>query len=192
MSVADFEKMWGNVGYGFNNYFIGYGAAGSDLPPGRNDGVQAVLGTLDGVTNITNGLDRIFSPDSFGSFVHGIPEFAGGLVQTIGCGVGAGLQLGAGWLNNAVDGVPVLQNVVQPFGDLVNGVGAALGSAFNGLGEACDDVGSAFEDLFSGDFCGFASNLGEGVADAAGGVVDAIGDGLSSVGDAISDFCSGW
>ena len=52
------------------------------------------MGALNGAVNVTNGWDRIFSPDNFGSFVHGIPEFFGGIVQTAGCGVGALLQAG--------------------------------------------------------------------------------------------------
>ena len=54
-------------------------AQGSEPPPGRDDGIESTLGVLNGVTNVTNGLDRIFCPDSFGGFLHGIPELFGGL-----------------------------------------------------------------------------------------------------------------
>jgi hypothetical protein len=192
MSVSDFEKMWSGVPGGFNDYFIAYGAPGSNLPPGNSDGIQGTLGTLSGVTNITNGIDRIFSPDSFGGVLHGVADVFGGVFQTIGCGIGGGLQIGAHWLNNAVDGIPVLQNIVQPIGDLVNGVGAVLGDAFNGLGEACDSIGGAFEHLFNGDVGGFFDGLGNAASDVVGGAVSAVGDAVSAVGDAVSDFFSGW
>jgi hypothetical protein len=192
VSVENFKKMWGDVGFGFENYFIAYGPEGADLPPGRNDGIEGVLGTLDGVTNITNGLNRLYSPDSFGSFIHGIPQFIGGIVQTIGAGVGSLLQLGAGWVNDKVEGIPVLENIVQPIGDIVNGVGAAVGSLFNGIGEAADSIGGAFESLFEGDFGGFFEGVGDAVGDVVGGAVDAVGDVIEGVGEAVSDFFSGW
>ena len=192
MSVADFEKMWGNVPGGFHNYFNAYGPAGANLPPGNNDGIQSTQGVLSGVTNITNGLSRVFSPDNFGSFLHGIPEAAGGVIQTVGSGVGAILQLGAGWVNNAVSGIPVVQNIVQPVGDLVNGVGAAIGDVSNGFGEAANNVGQAFDNLGNGNVGGFFGSLGNAVGNVASGVGNAIGDAASSVGHAIGDFFSGW
>ncbi|MGH9426117.1 MAG: C39 family peptidase [Terriglobia bacterium] len=192
ISVSDFEKMWGDVPGGFDNYFLAYGPEGADLPPGRDDGIESTLGVLNGVTNFTNGLDRIFSPDSVGGFLHGIAQVYGSVYQTVGCFVGGLFQLGAGWLNNAVEGIPVLENFVQPFGDLVNGFGAVVGDVFNGFGEACDSLGGAFESLFDGDFGGFVEGVGEAVGDFAGGVVDAVGDAVDAVGDAVSDFFSGW
>jgi hypothetical protein len=192
MSVSDFEKMWGDVPGGFDNYFVAYGPKGADLPAGRDDGIESTLGVLNGVTNVTNGLDRIFSPDCFGSWVHGFPQLFGGAVQTVGSFVGGLFQLGAGWLNHAVEGIPVLENIVQPFGDLVNGFGAVVGDVFNGFGEACDSIGGAFESLFDGDLGGFAEGVGEAVGDVVGGVVDAVGDAVDAVGDAVSDFFSGW
>jgi hypothetical protein len=190
MSVSDFEKMWGNVPGGFKNYFIAYGSKDSSLPPGRNDGIQAAQGTLNGVTNITNGIDRITDPDSFGGFVHGIAQLYGGIDQTLFSGIGAGVQIGARWLNDEVKDVPVLRNVVQPFGDIVGGVGAATGDLFNGVGESWDDPGSSVEDLCKGDFGGFAKNLGDSVVDVGSGVVDAVGDAASAVGKAIGDLFS--
>ena len=134
MSVSDFEKMWSGVPGGFDNYFTAYGAKGANLPPGRDDGIESTLGVLNGVTNVTNGLDRIFCPDSFGGFLHGIPELFGGAVQTVGCFVGGLFQLGAGWLNNATEGDSwVLENLAQPIGDIVNGFGAVIGDVFNGI-----------------------------------------------------------
>jgi hypothetical protein len=192
MSVADFEKMWSGVPGGFHNYFIAYGRPGANLPPGNSDGIQGTLGTLSGVTNLTNGINRIFCPDSFGGFLHGLAETYGGVFQTVGCGIGGLFQLGANWLNNAVCGIPVLENIVQPFGDLVNGFGAMVGDVFNGFGKACNDAGSAVEDLFNGDFGCAAKKAGDAVSDVVGGVGSAISDGVSAVGSAISDVFSGW
>ena len=192
MSVSDFEKMWGDVPGGYDNYFVAYGRGGSDLPPGRDDGIESTNGVLNGVTNVTNGLDRMFDPDSVGGFIHGIPELVGGAVQTVGCFVGGLFQLGGGWLNNAVDGIPVLENIVQPFGDIFNGFGAVVGDIFNGFGEACDSIGGAFESLCEGDFGGFVDGVGDAVGDVVGAVADAASDAVSAVGDAIGDIFSGW
>jgi hypothetical protein len=192
MSVADFEKMWGDVPGGFENYFIAYGRGGADLPRGRDDGIEGALGALNGVTNITNGIDRIISLDSPGSVLHGLLQFPGGVVQTIGSGVGGLLQMGSGWLNDKVEGIPVLENIVQPFGDLINGAGAVVGDLFDGVGEAVDSVGAAFEDLFDGDLGGFVDGIGDAVGDVVGGAVDAAGDAVDAIGDAVSDFFSGW
>ncbi len=192
MSVSDFEKMWSGVPGGFDHYFIAYGPKGSDLPPGRDDGIEGTQGTLNGVTNLTNGLNRIYNPDSWGGFVHGLFEVSGGIPQTIGSFVGGGLQIGANWLNSEVDGIPVLQQLVQPFGDVVNGAGAVLGDVFNGVGESVDDVGSAFEDLSHGDWGKCADHLGDAAVDAGSAVVDAVSDTVDAIGDAISDFASGW
>jgi hypothetical protein len=35
MPVSEFERMWGNVGFGFDNYFMAFGPDGAKLPPGR-------------------------------------------------------------------------------------------------------------------------------------------------------------
>jgi hypothetical protein len=192
--VEDFMKMWGNTSLppGAENFYVAFGKPGETLPPSRVDGMEGALGATDGITNVTNGLNRLYSPDSVGSFVHGIPQFFGGIAQTIGSGVGFGFQWLGQNLNDLVDGIPVVSNILQPFGDALNGVGAVVADVFNGLGEACDDVGGAFESLFDGDFGGFAEGLGNAVVDAVGGVVDAVGDAISAVGDAVSDFFSGW
>lgn len=192
MPVSDFEKMWGNVPGGFNNYFIAYGPKGADLPPGNDDGIQGTLGALNGVTNITNGFDRIISPDNVGDFVHGLFEVPSGIVQGIGSAIGAGFQLGGSWLNNAVSGIPVLQNIVQPIGDILNGFGAAVGDVFDGFGKAGNNLGQAFGSLAQGDIGGFVSGIGNAVGNAASGVASAVGDAVSAVGNAVSDFFSGW
>jgi len=192
LPVSEFEKMWGDVGFGFDNYYMAFGPPGANLPPGNDDGLEGVMGTLEGITNITNGLSRIFEPDSFGGFVHGLFEFPAGIVQTVGCGIGGGISLAGQWLNDVTEGIPVVENLVQPLGDIVNGVGAAVGDFVNGIGEGVDSFGGAFESLFDGDIEGFGSGLWDGITDIGGGIVDAVGDVVSGIGDAVSDFFSGW
>jgi hypothetical protein len=192
MSLEDFQDKWGKSTFGVKNYFMAFAPEGTDLPKGDDKGAEGALGTHAGAENVVNGWDRIFSPDSVGSFFHGLPQFFGGLVQTVGCGVGALFQAGGSWLGGAVEGIPVLENIVQPFTDLVSGFGACVADVFNGFGEACDSVGGAFESLFDGDLGGFAEGLGDAVGDVVGGAADAVGDAVDAVGDAISDVFSGW
>jgi len=192
--VENFQKMWNSVSElpGAHNFYIAFGKDGTDLPPSRLDGMEGPLGTADGIANAANGLNRLYSPDSVGDFVHGIPQLIGGAFQTVGCGIGGGIQLGAQWLNDKVEGIPVLENIVQPLGDIFNGAGAVVSDVFNGFGEACDDFGGALGDLFDGNFSDAASKAGDVVTDVAGAVADAVGDAASAVGDAISDVFSGW
>jgi hypothetical protein len=197
MSVSDFEKMWGNINLdglsgGFKNYFIAYAPQGTNLPDGRDDGIQGTQGTLSGLANITNGLSRIYPPVSFGSEVRGICDVFGGAFQAVCCGVSAGLQMGASWLNNEVEGIPVLQNLVQPLGDVVDGAAASAADVCNGIGESFDDTGAAIEKLCHGDFKGFAEGLGDATGDVIGGAADAVKDAAGSVKDAVVDFFSGW
>ena len=192
MSVSDFEKAWGKETFGVKNYFMAFGPEGADLPAGRDDGAEGALGVHAGTTNISNGFDRIFSPDCFGSFVHGIPQFVGGLSR----------QSDAVWAHccswDPVGCTALLKEsqfwktLSQPFADVFSGIGAGVADIFNGIGEACDSVGGAFESLFDGDVGGFFEGLGEAVGDVVGGVVDAVGDVVGAVGDAVSDFFSGW
>jgi hypothetical protein len=192
MSLDEFKEKWGKNDFGLTNYFMAFGPEGADLPAGSDKGAEGALGTHAGAVNFLNGFDRIFSPDSFGSFVHGFPQLVGGALQTVGCGLGALFQAGGSWLGGAVEGIPVLENIVQPFTDLFSGVGAVVADVFNGIGEAFDSVGGAFESLFEGDLGGFAEGLGDAVGDVAGGVADAVGDAVGAVGDAIGDIFSGW
>jgi hypothetical protein len=192
MTLDDFKSAWGQDDFGLKNYFMAFAPGGTDLPAGNDKGAEGALGTHAGAENVVNGWDRIFSPECFGTFLHGIPQFFGGLVQTVGCGVGALFQKGASWLSDKVEGIPVLENVVQPFTDLVSGAGAAIADVFNGFGEAADSVGSAFESLSHGDFGGFVDGVGDAVGNVVSGAADAVSDAIDSVGDAISDVFSGW
>ena len=192
ISVDDFKKAWGKEDFGVKNFFMVFAPKGSDLPASRMDGAQGAMGTLNGLANISNGFDRIFSPDDFGCFLHGIPEFFGGLVQTVGCGIGALLQKGAEALSNLVDGIPVLENIVQPFTDLVSGFGGCVADIFNGFGKACNSIGGAFDSLCDGDLGGFVGGVADAAGDVVSGVGSAISDAAGAIGDAVGDLFSGW
>jgi len=146
----------------------------------------------DTITNFKEGYHRIVHPDSFGGFVHGTIQVTGAIPQAIGADLGGNLQQGAQWVNGKVNGIPVLQNVVKPIGDVVNGFGGALGGVFDGVGQSANDIGGAFEDLSHGDGRKALGKLGDAVKDGAGGVATAVADGVSSVGHAVKDFFSGW
>jgi Peptidase_C39 like family len=192
MSVDDFQKVWSKEDFGVKNFFMVFAPGGTDLPPSRMDGAQGAMTTLNGAANLINSVNRIFSPNSFGDWVHGFPEFVGGLFQVVGGGVGALLQLGAEKLRGLVDGVPVLRNFVDPFTDLVSGAGGCIADVFNGFGKGCNDVGSAFDDLCHGNVADAAGDVGQAAVDVGKGVVNAVGDAASAVGNAISSVFSGW
>ena len=176
---------------GYKNYFIVYGGS-SELPPGRNDGVQGIQAAENGVANYWNGLDRIFDPDNWGGVVHGVFQVAGSVPQGILGYFGAELQLGGNWLNSKVDGIPVLRNIAEPLGDAVNTVGAAIGDLANGAGESVDDLGSAIENLSHGDFKEAGKKVVDSVKDAAGSVYDAGKDVVKGAVESVKDFFSGW
>jgi uncharacterized protein YvpB len=198
MSVSDFEKMWGNVPAGYHNYYQAYGAAGSNLSEGTdsifnsaNSGIQGTQGTLNGIANILNGWDRWTGPgNQLPSFLHGVSEVAGGIPQTVMCGIGAGLQIGSSWLSSKVSGIPVVQNLVLPLTDAVGGVGAAIADVGNGIGESMDDVGSSLEDLAHGDGGKALDKLGDAAEDVGSGVAHAAVDTVTDVGHAIADLFS--
>jgi len=206
---SQFVTMGNNVGWGFHDYYMAFATFASELPPGNDDGIQGVLGTLEGVTNITNGLANITQPTSVGGFFQGIVQFVGGVVETIGSGVGALIQVAGQWVSGVVKGIPVLANLIQPIGDLINGVGAILGDVFNGvgnvitdlgtaLGNAINDIGkgltgivrglgSAFGSLFKGNIAGFVGGIASAIGSILSGIASAIGDVLSGIGNAVSD-----
>jgi hypothetical protein len=89
-----------------------------------------------------------------------------------------------------VQGIPVVQQLVQPMGDLINGAGAAGGDFFNGIGESWNDAGSALENLCNGDFKGFAEKAGDAAGDVLQGSYDAVKDTVKSIGSAVEDLFS--
>jgi hypothetical protein len=207
MSRAEFEKKWAHPldGAAYNNSFIAYAPGGTDLPPSRWDGVEGLSAMNNGAWHIANNWDRIFDPDSFGSFVHGVIGFPGGVVQTIGGAFGYGIQTAGQWLDQKVGDVPVLGWFARPFGKVLDGVGAGIGNFFGGIGDGFNCIGGAFEKLFDGDVGGFFGGLynggskfvggifgavggvAGGVVDAGGAVVNTVVDGAEAVGGAIVD-----
>jgi hypothetical protein len=127
-------------------------------------------------------------PDGVGGFLHGAIEGLGAIVPDIIGDTAAWLQLGAQWMNNEVNGIPVLSNVLQPIGDLVNGFGGALVDICGGIEQSADDLGSAVENLTHGNLAGAAGDLFDAGKDAVSGAVDAVGDGISSAVSAIGDL----
>ncbi|HUL64895.1 MAG TPA: C39 family peptidase [Burkholderiaceae bacterium] len=210
MSRAEFEKKWTHPldGAGYDNSFIAYAPAGTDLPPSRWDGVEGLSAMNDGAWHIANNWDRIFDPDNFGSFVHGVIGFPGGVVQTIGGAFGFGIQTAGAWLDQKVGDVPVLGWFARPVGKVLEGFGAGIGNFFGGIGDGINCIGGAFENLFNGNVGGFFGGLynagskfvggffgavgsvASGFVGAAGSVVDTVGDGVKAVGGAISDGVS--
>jgi len=192
MPLDDFLSKWKDLPGGFNNYFMAIAPKGTALPPGRDDGIVATTAVTEGIAQLTNGIDRIIHPDSFGGVFRGAFEFGGGLVETVAGGIG----FGVGWLgdklNGAVEGIPVVEQLLQPVGSLAKGIGEGVGAVANGFGDAAGHVGEAFEDLFSGDVGGFFGGLGSGVVDVVEGVGKGIVDVAKGVGNAIASFFSGW
>lgn len=203
-----FVQMGDNMGWGFHDYYMAFATYATELPPGNDDGIQGVLGTLEGVTNITNGLGNTFHPGSVGSVFHGVFQIVGGVVETIGSGIGGLLQIGGQWLSGVVSGIPVLRNIVQPIGDVIDGVGAIWGDVFNGIGSIINDVGvgiGGFVNAIVGGVVSVARNIGaafgalakgniggffEGIGSAIGSVVTAVANAVISVVTAIGNVVS--
>ena len=199
-----------NVGFGFADYYMAFATgAAAPLSPGNSSGIQGALGTLEGVTNITNGISGIIHPSSAGGVVHGVVQAVGGVVGGIISGLGTLSQVGGQQLTSVVAGIPVLKNLVQPIGDIMNGVGAVIGDLGNGignvitdlgagLGKSIDDIltgiaragrdlGNAFGSLLKGDFGGFLTGIGDVLGGLVGAVGSAVSDAADAVGSAISD-----
>ncbi|HET6266145.1 MAG TPA: hypothetical protein VFG11_00380, partial [Acidobacteriota bacterium] len=219
MPMDEFKAKWGHIHIagtenGYNNFFIAIAPKGTDLPSSRVDS-NADASALDTAkSDVTNGWDRMTDPDNVGDEFQGAGEIVGSLGGFVGGGVGFGVWKLGSWFNNWTEGIPVLQNLVQPIGDVFQGVGEALGDLGNMWDNAWVDVGNAagnfvnhwgdaFGDLFHGDVGGFFENagssfvdLGKGavnvVGDVASGVADAAVDVASSAVDAVGDFFSGW
>jgi hypothetical protein len=180
MSLKDFNARWMAPPAGFDNFFIAYAPGGTRLPPGRTDGIEGTLTTGNGVANLSNGLDRLrHFYDSPGTLFRGTFEVSAGLGQTVGGAVYTGFQLGGAWLDNAVAGVPVVRNVVQPLARAIESTGAIASDLMDGAGEAVADFGEALEDLGKGDVKGFANEVKEGVEEVVGGVASAVEDTVS-------------
>jgi hypothetical protein len=209
---SQFVQMGNNMGWGFHDYYMAFATFATQLPPGNDTGIQGVLGTLEGVTNITNGIGNTFHPGSVGSVFHGVFQIVGGIVETVGSGIGGLLQVAGQWISGVVKGVPVLRNIIQPIGDLINGVGAILGDLFNGIGSIVNDIGvglegvvnsivggivgvfknigGAFGSLFKGNIAGFFEGIGNAIGSVVTAVAGVVTSVLTAVGNAVSDAVS--
>ncbi len=144
----------------------------------------------DTIKNFQEGYNRVVHPDSWGGFVHGTIQLTGAVPQAIGAELGGNLQQYSQWVNNEVNGIPVLQNVVKPIGDVVNGFGGVVGDLLDGEGESANDFGAAFEHLSHGDFKEAAESIYDSGKDAVVGVYDAGKDAVKGVVDSVVDFFS--
>jgi hypothetical protein len=198
--------------YCLNDFYMVFGGPGANVGPGDYDGCQAILGTLQGVCNITNGIMNVGQPTSVGGFFGGIFQFVGGVVGTVGCGIGGLVQILGNWVSGVGDNIPVLSNILGTIGAGISGVGAVIGtifdgvdsiindigqgvgnainSIFNGFVGAGKDIGGAFSALGKGNFAGFFEGVGASIASTVGGILNAVGSVINSVGNAISDAAS--
>src|SRR5262245_34696663 len=124
-----------------------------------------------GLITMRQGFDRLFCPESVGSVVHAFPQIIGGGIQAVGSFTGGFFKPGADFMYRLVEGIPVLENIAQPFADLFSGIGSGIESLFNGAGKALDSFGGALESLCEGDLGGFVEGVGDAVGDVVEGVV---------------------
>ena len=193
MPLEEFQQKWKNPPAGFDNFFIAYAPGGTDLPPGRDDGIEGTLTTSEGIANITNGLDRIANSfDSPLTFYRGAFEVQAGVVQTLGGGITGGLQLGGDWINEQVEDIPVVENIVGPVADVISGVGAVGADLVNGVGEAIEDLGEGLEKLGKGDVLGFGGEVIEAGGEIIEGVGEALEDAGNTVVNVVKSIFSGW
>ena len=198
MPMSEFEKSWsagqptGSPGY--SNYFMAFGPEGSDLPPGRDEGIEAISTFWDGASDMVKGLfDRLINGDGVGERIHGFFQTIGGFTGAVAGGLGWLFGSGpAQWLSDKVEGVPVLENIVQPITDLWDTAGSVVADVFGGIGDAFDTWGGAFESLAAGNFSDFGEGMWEGVKDIGGGVVDGVVDTVEGIVDSVGDIFSGW
>jgi hypothetical protein len=169
------------------------GPPGSNLPAGGDEGVESITTMTNGVTDLWGGGDLLLHGDGVGARFHGLLQGVGGALEVFGGGVGfVCFSAPAQALGNAVEGIPVLENFVQPLTDLWDTGGAIIGDVFNGVGQAIDDFGAAFEALTKGDLASFGEGVMDGVKDVATAVVDTVTDTVEGVVDAVGDIFSGW
>jgi hypothetical protein len=207
---ADLITMGNNVGWGFADYYMAFAApSAAPLAPGNSAGIQGALGALEGVTNITNGLSAVIGAASAGAVVQGVVQVIGGVVEGVICGIGGLIQVAGQWLTGVAAGVPVLGNILQPIGQIINGIGAVIGDLGNGIGDVITDLGAglgqaindfvnglarvggsldaALGSLLKGDFGGFLTGLGDALGGLAQALGSAVSDAANAVGSAISD-----
>jgi hypothetical protein len=166
-----------------------YAVSTPAVDPGGNGGSRPALAS-DGLGKLAEGANRIYSPESVGSFLHGFSEVGGGFAQTPPDIPGSLLQGAGNWLREFGDAEPIAKPIVAPFGDALIGAGSGLRDPARGIGDSFNDFGSAVESATHGDLKGVAANLGRSLLDPAKGVAGAVSDGVKSVGNAIKDAFS--
>jgi hypothetical protein len=199
MSMTEFQRRWADGGppqgfdSGYKNYFMAFAPDGTDLPAGRDEGIEATSVMNTGISDMQAGWDRLVSGNStIGDRIHGpFQMFAGGL-EGLGGTLGHFLSGPGQWLNDKVAGIPVLENIFQPVGDILDTAGSVVADVFGGVGEAFDDFGNAWGCLADGDFSGFGQGLLDTAKDIGGAVVNTVVDTVEGVVDAVGDFFSGW
>jgi len=189
MTHDQFMKEWGKTSDGFNNFMTVFAPPGTRLPADRLDGAEHSIAIAAAGRNLLNNFDRLISPDSAGSFVHGLlgtpTSFATGLVT----GIGWGLSHAGKWLvNEAKDWPPGLKHLGMFVGHLIDLPGGILTSVGAGLSDLFDKVSSGMGKLIDGDFGGAWNDVKNGAKKAVGGVVNAVGGAVKSVGKAVAGF----
>jgi hypothetical protein len=167
-----------------------YAVASPAVDPGGNGGSRPALSSDGGLGKLADGMNRIYDPESVGSFLHGFSEVGGGFAEAPPEVPGSLLQGAGNWLHELGDAEPIAKPIVAPFGDALIGAGSGLSDPARGIGDSFNDFGSAVESATHGDLKGVAENLGRSLLDPAKGVASAVGDGVKSVGNAIKDTFS--
>jgi hypothetical protein len=189
-TLADFRSVWDDVGWGFRRYYISIAVSGSSIFekeewPRHLTGAEGTVGTLKGVADLCNGLDRIatFSPKSF---LRGVGQVGAGLTQIVGCGISGLIQLAGTSLNDAVDGIPVVQNLVKPLGDSWNAGAAVASDVTQVFANTQDAGGQILGNLASGDVAGAGEVAGNAALDVVGGSLEAVYDAGEGIVDAVT------
>lgn len=187
---SDFDVMWDDVGWNFHRYFFVLSRKGDFLPIDVDDGVEGSIAALDGVSRLTNGLNSVVHPKGykFANWLGAWPNIGSGIGETIIGGIGGLLQRGGAWINDSVDGIPVLSNLAKPIGHSLLGTGAVLGDLASGLGQVTDDLNESLVDFSNGDIAGGLGDVAQSVGDSAQSIANAVGDAIDSAADAVSDF----
>ncbi|PWT89446.1 MAG: hypothetical protein C5B54_08890 [Acidobacteria bacterium] len=188
-AAGDSGQDWGSHGY--KNYMMVYGPPGAKLPPGNDDGVEAYNSLSNGLYGLTKGTDLLLHGDGFGGHAHGVLQTIGGGINLVGGGMGYYLGTApAQYIEDKVDGIPVVQNVVKPICDALDTTGTVLGDISNGFGTAFDDVGSAIQSFSNGDISGGAEDLVDSLVDLGSAAVNSVSDAAQGAVTAIKHFFS--
>jgi hypothetical protein len=190
--MNELEQKWGNAKPSFDHFFIAHAPGGTDLPPGRWEGMEGIRLFALGVGNLTNNWDRIVDPDSPGDFTHGILGIHNSAEQVAVGTVAAGGQIGIDYAQEQVGKVPVLRNAVLPQLDVVEGGWQGATNLATGYFQQYEHGAAAIGKLVDGDFGGALEETGKAVVAPIEGAVDAVGSVVGGGVKAVKDFFSGW